>query len=247
MNMKYLFIILFVSFFIGLYYSTKSKDGDINFSGNDVNSSGVGQKERVKNPVMSGMARGIDVSDRYMDYLADDAFINNFPFQAGYATNEWKQTSHLDWPQYEQDLRNRHFFVYDFYRNESRFTKAFQIITEVLSKAGLPKDPYAHGIIFNKLNEAAVIRKFYAQHPDSEKFQKLMKRAESMEQTLAMSLRNEDLWYDGVLLDPIQAQNLADELLESIDYTSMFGDFLHFGFRTGGKGDPDLGKRFLVK
>lgn len=68
-----------------------------------------------------------------------------------------------------------------------------------------------------------------------------------MEQTLAVSLLNGDLWYDKGELNPRLAQEPANELLDSIDYGTMFGDFHYFGFQTGGKGDPDLGKRFLIK
>jgi hypothetical protein len=192
-------------------------------------------------------AYGNIYQDRYRGYLADESFIRNFPFTPQYRTESWPDKPHSECTYEERMMKQHHFFVYDFYTNGSRHTKAFQILTEVLEEAGCPKDGYAHGIIFNALNEAAMYKRLHKQHPENERFKNLLGRAEGLENSMAGYLTSSQLWVDGAPLDRKAAELCATELFKRIDMEAHFADFHHFCYHVDDYHDTDYGKRLLLK
>lgn len=203
-------------------------------------------KKRNRTPLVK--YKSTKQEERYAPYLSDEEFVTNFPFTKQYATNSWKQTHIRDWSEEERQLRRRHHFVFGFYNSPNIDTKAFQILTETFRDNGLPLDPYAYGMIFNKLINAAAFRRAHQANP-SEYNTKLLQKALRLEYSIAASLLNENLWWSGAPnISKDKASAIARELKDKLDPEKHIGDFNSFAHVVayGGK-DPDKGKRFLIK
>lgn len=178
---------------------------------------------------------GVEFESRYQGYIAEESFITNFPYTPVVATN-LVSSYERDWTHNDYWMRNRHWFVTGFYHCPSRYTKAFQKLNELLRGEDVPWDPFAYGIIFNKLNEAAMFRRLNKQNPENERFRKLLDRAEKLENTIYITLTNEEFWLDGPPVTREKALELQRIIRENLPYDQFFGDFHHIPFDTGHRG-----------